>query len=115
MSNSIWKTGDPTYSPDRYGDYYVQEYHREDGSKFYVVGDCCELNDRWAYLTDIIAQADKAERLQNQNSVLLNYLMDFMHREKEYVAQYKTAKSVSTINGYHQRIKDHLHEIGIDD
>lgn len=99
--------------------------------------------DRWAHLTDLTAVADRAEkleeenqamrdefelwqyhhqvaldraeRLQIQNSVLLNYLMDFMHREKEYVTQYKTAKSVSTINGYHKRIKDHLHEIGIDD
>lgn len=76
MSNSIWKTGDPTYSPDRYGDYYVQEYHREDGSKFYVVGDCCELNDRWAYLTDIIAQADKAERLQKAVDYALQVLDD---------------------------------------
>lgn len=74
MSNSIWKTGDPTYSPDRYGDYYVQEYHREDGSKFYVVGDCCELNDRWAYLTDIIAQANKAERLQKAMDYALQVL-----------------------------------------
>lgn len=76
MTNSIWKTGDPTYSPDRYGDYYVQEYHREDGSKFYVVGDCCELNDRWAYLTDIIAQADKAERLQKAVDYALQVLDD---------------------------------------
>ena len=76
MTNSIWKTGDPTYSPDRYGDYYVQEYHREDDSKFYVVGDCCELNDRWAYLTDIIAQADKAERLQKAVDYALQVLDD---------------------------------------
>ena len=64
MSNSIWKTGDPTYNPDRSGDDIIMEYHRKDGSKFYVVGSCGETNDRWAYLTDIIAQADKAERLE---------------------------------------------------
>lgn len=64
MSNSIWKTGDPTYNPDRSGDDIIMEYHRKDGSKFYVVGSCGETNDRWAYLKDIIAQADKAERLQ---------------------------------------------------
>lgn len=63
MSNSIWKTGNPTYNSDRSGDDIIMEYHRADGSKFYVVGDCSEPNDRWAYLTDIIAQADKAERL----------------------------------------------------
>lgn len=64
MSNSIWKTGDPTYNPDRSGDDIIMEYHRKDGSKFYVVGSCGETNDRWAYLKDIIAQANKAERLQ---------------------------------------------------
>lgn len=62
MSNSIWKTGDPTYNPDRSGYDIIMEYHHKDGSKFYVVGSCGETNDRWAYLTDIIAQANKAER-----------------------------------------------------
>lgn len=112
MSNSIWKI--PDIKPDGEDTYIAIT---TDGliCDFVSPKMCDNSVDRWAYLTDIIAQADKAERLQNQNSVLLNYLMDFMHREKEYVAQYKTAKSVSTINGYHQRIKDHLHEIGIDD
>ena len=64
MSNSIWKTGDPKYEHDRCFDDIILEYHRKDGSKFYIVGHCSEPNDRWAYLSDIIAQADKAERLQ---------------------------------------------------
>lgn len=74
MSNSIWKTGDPTYNSDRSGDDIIMEYHRADGSKFYIVGDCSELNDRWAYLTDIIAQADKAERLQKAVDYALQVL-----------------------------------------
>ena len=77
MSNSIWKTGYPKYEHDRSWDDIIQEYHREDGSKFYVVGDCSEPNDRWAYLTDIIAQADKAERLleiaERQNDILQDH------------------------------------------
>lgn len=69
MSNSIWKTGSPKgiHEEDRLGDYYVAEFHREDGSSFYEAGgtcDICGIPDRWTFLTDLIAQADKAERLQ---------------------------------------------------
>jgi hypothetical protein len=69
MSNSIWKTGSPKgiYEEDRLGDCYVAEFHREDGSSFYEAGgtcDICGIPNRWTFLTDLIAQADKAERLQ---------------------------------------------------
>ena len=65
MSNSIWKTGYPTYRNDNIDEIIVREYKRwaADGV-FYLVDDCTELPNRWAYLLDIIAQADKAERLQ---------------------------------------------------
>lgn len=65
MSNSIWKTGDPTYRNDNFDEIIVREYKRwaADGV-FYLVDYCTELPNRWAYLLDIIAQADKAERLQ---------------------------------------------------
>ena len=72
MSNSIWKTGDPKYEHDRCFDDIILEYHRKDGSKFYIVGHCSEPNDRWAYLSDIIAQADKAERLQEAVDLIAN-------------------------------------------
>lgn len=66
MSNSIWKTGDPTYRNDNFDEIIVREYKRwaADGVFYLVDNYCSELPNRWAYLLDIIAQADKAERLQ---------------------------------------------------
>lgn len=55
------------------------------------------------------------DKLQAQNSALVNYLMDFMHRELEYVEKYKGLKSKSTIKRYHHKIKKHLESLGIDD
>ena len=77
MSNSIWKTGSPKgiYEEDRLGDYYVAEFHREDGSSFYEAGgtcDICGIPDRWTFLTNLIAQADKAERLQKAVDLIAN-------------------------------------------
>lgn len=64
MSNSIWKT--PDQKPERNEDILV-EYTSTNGQSYYIVDSL--LNEllqpkRWAYLSDIIAQADKAERLQ---------------------------------------------------
>lgn len=66
MSNSIWKK--PDQKPERNEDILV-EYTSTNGLSYYIVDSY--LNEllhpkRWAYLTDIIAQADKAERLQKQ-------------------------------------------------
>lgn len=77
MSDSIWKTGSPKgiYEEDRLGDYYVAEFHREDGSSFYEAGgtcDICGIPDRWTFLTNLIAQADKAERLQKAVDLIAN-------------------------------------------
>lgn len=71
MSNSIWKTGDPTYRNDNFDEIIVREYKRwaTDGV-FYLVDYCTELPNRWAYLLDIIAQADKAERLEEENEAM---------------------------------------------
>lgn len=74
MSNSIWKT--PDQKPERNEDILV-EYTSTNGQPYYIVDSY--LNKllrpkRWAYLEDIIAQADKAERLQKiaerQNEIL---------------------------------------------
>lgn len=75
MSNSIWKTGDPTYRNNNFDEIIVREYKRwaADGV-FYLVDDCTELPNRWAYLLDIIAQVDKAERLQEAVDLALNWL-----------------------------------------
>ena len=71
MSNSIWKTGDPKYRNDNFDEIIVREYKRwtADGV-FYLVDYCTELPNRWAYLLDIIAQADKAERLEKENEAM---------------------------------------------
>ncbi len=64
MSNSIWKM--PDQKPERNEDILV-EYTSTNGQSYYIVDSL--LNKllqpkRWAYLSDIIAQADKAKRLQ---------------------------------------------------
>lgn len=75
MSNSIWKTGDPVYRDNRFDEIIVREYKRWAGDGvFYLVDDCSELPNRWAYLLDIIAQADKAERLQKGLNAIFNIM-----------------------------------------
>ena len=64
MSNLIWKM--PDQKPERNEDILV-EYTSTNGQSYYIVDSL--LNKllqpkRWAYLSDIVAQADKAERLQ---------------------------------------------------
>ena len=73
MSNSIWKT--PDQKPERNEDILV-EYTSTNGQSYYIVDSY--LNEllhlkRWAYLSDIIAQADKAKRLQKAvNTALIS-------------------------------------------
>ena len=76
MSNSIWKT--PDQKPERNEDILV-EYTSTNSQPYYIVDSY--LNKllrpkRWAYLTDIIAQADKAERLQEAVEVAKMSLED---------------------------------------
>lgn len=90
MSNSIWKTPDDyNYGEDyevkdeaivvdignkhyrAYRDFYDMPHHCDDP-------DCCFANTecwkRWAKVTDLIAQADKAERLQKAVDLALNVM-----------------------------------------
>ena len=72
MTNSIWKT--PDQKPERNEDILV-EYTSTNSQPYYIVDSY--LNKllrpkRWAYLTDIIAQADKAERLQKAVDLIAN-------------------------------------------
>lgn len=55
------------------------------------------------------------DKLQAQNSALVNYLMDFMHREQEYAEKYMKGKSKATIKAYHNKVKKHLDSLGIND
>ena len=89
MSNSIWKTGSlkGIHEEDRLGDYYVAEFHREDGSSFYEAGgtcDICGIPDRWTFLTDLIAQADKAERLQKAADLAIERFDDIRRLNDTY-------------------------------
>ena len=79
MSNSIWKK--PDQKPERNEDILV-EYTSTNGLSYYIVDSY--LNEllhpkRWAYLTDIIAQADKAKRLQKAVDDSREKLAAFMH------------------------------------
>ena len=75
MSNSIWKK--PDQKPERNEDILV-EYTSTNGQSYYIVDSL--LNKllqpkRWAYLSDIIAQADKAERLQKAVDLAQEHLL----------------------------------------
>lgn len=89
MSNSIWKKPyDYNYGEDEakedaiivdignehyrvYQDFYDMPHHCDDP-------DCCfadtECWKRWAKVTDLVAQADKAEQLQKAVDLALNWL-----------------------------------------
>ena len=74
MSNSIWHK--PDQKPERNEDILV-EYTSTNGQSYYIVDSL--LNEllqpkRWAYLSDIIDQADKAERLQKAVDKALHVL-----------------------------------------
>ncbi len=69
MSNSIWKT--PDQKPEENKLIFAQHDRQRDGNIDYFIWDLHEFRDsirkdsiRWCYLDDLIAQADKAERLQ---------------------------------------------------
>ena len=101
MSNSIWKTGSPKgiHEEDRLGDYYVAEFHREDGSSFYEAGGTCDIcgtPDRWTFLTDLIAQADKAERLQKAVDLALERFDDIRRLYDTYYDKYSVIATETT-------------------
>lgn len=72
MSNSIWKT--PDIKPEENKLIFAQHDHRRDGNIDYFIWDIHEFIDairkgsiRWCYLDELLAQADKAERLEKEN------------------------------------------------
>ena len=71
MSNSIWHTADET--PKDFCDVVLANFTT--GSYCVFLSPFHNVSfdyDRWAYLTDIIAQADKAERLQEAVDLIAN-------------------------------------------
>ncbi len=69
MSNSIWKT--PDVKPDRNKPIIIQ---CSNGAIMSSPGGLWGHNvrdgDRWAYLHEVVAQADKAERLEKENEAM---------------------------------------------
>ena len=103
MSNSIWKT--PDQKPERNEDILV-EYTSTNGQSYYIVDSL--LNKllqpkRWAYLSDIIAQADKAKRLQKAVDSALEELQRVA--EDEDIDWLRAESARTTIDEIKQLIK----------
>lgn len=99
MSNSIWKTSDQ--KPDGEDTYIAIT---TDGliCDFVSPKMCDNSVDKWAYLTDLIAQADKAERLQKAVNTALISLGTAAALDGKCVKKYTDAK----IDLIKQLIKD---------
>ena len=99
MSNSIWHKRDET--PKDFCDVVLANF---------ATGSCCVFlspfhnisfdYDRWAYLIDIIAQADKAERLQKAVDLAINVLKKIDWCAQDY------AKAQESLNEIKQLIKE---------
>ena len=99
MSNSIWHKRDE--KPKDFCDVVLANF---------ITGSCCVFlspfhnvsfdYDRWAYLTDIIAQADKAERLQKAVDVSVDTLKGIDWCAQDY------AKAQEALNEIEQLIKE---------
>lgn len=83
MSNSIWKMPDQRPENDNdivfvFDDLPITGYYEEVRDTYveHATGENYYKNEleRWAYVTDIIAQADKAERLQKAVDYALQVL-----------------------------------------
>ena len=89
MSNSIWHKYDIKDMPSltreilaRNGSHHnVCIINREDWEQGF-----CEWIDRWTYITDIIAQADKAERLQKAVDLAIRGL-EKVHRANSCITK----------------------------
>ena len=104
MSNSIWKK--PDQKPERNEDILV-EYTSTNGQSYYIVDSL--LNKllqpkRWAYLSDIITQADKAKRLQEAVDCALEELQRVA--EDEDIDWLRAESARTTIDEIEQLIKE---------
>ena len=99
MSNSIWHNRDET--PKDFCDVVLTNFAT--GSYCVFLSPFHDLSfdyDRWAYLTDIIAQADKAERLQKAVDLAINVLKKIDWCAQDY------AKAQEALNKIKQLIKE---------
>ena len=98
MSNSIWKT--PEENPDAnkgpacYKNLSLVENNR------YLQNGAVKPDREWGYVKEIIAQADKAERLQKAVDLAVNVLKEIDWCAQDY------AKAQEALNGIKQLIKD---------
>ena len=97
MSISIWHKRDET--PKDFCDVVLANF---------ATGSCCVFlspfhnvsfnYDRWAYLTDIIAQADKAERLEKENEAM---------RDEFELWHYNHKRALEELESARRALKDH--------
>ena len=80
----IWKT--PDQKPEENKLIFAQHDRRRDGNIDYFIWDIHEFIDairkdsiRWCYLDDLIAQADKAERLQKAVDFAVRQFTELMN------------------------------------
>lgn len=112
MSNSIWKM--PDKKPERNEDILV-EYTSTNGQSYYIVDSL--LNKllqpkRWAYLSDIIAQADKAERLRKAVDLALDMLLEISDGYDIMAADSETIKRLFyTIQDNAKNARDEIKQL----
>ena len=97
MSNSIWKM--PDQKPERNEDILV-EYTSTNGQPYYIVDSY--LNEllhpkRWAYLSDIIAQADKAKWLQKAVDLAVDTLKGIDWCAQDYAKAQEALKKITAL------------------
>ena len=110
MSNSIWKT--PDQKPEEYETILFESYEwgepelgHYQGGLFVPHNDefeSLESDDieKWCYITDLVAQADKAERLQKAVDLAINVLKKIDWCAQDY------AKAQESLNEIKQLIKE---------
>ena len=104
MSNSIWKTPD---QEQKYNEEVLIEYMGVSGRPFYEFDDFVRRLPnlkRWCYITDIVAQADKAERLQKAVDCALEELQRVA--EDEDIDWLRAESARTTIDEIKQQIKE---------
>ena len=83
MSNSIWKTPDQERET---GKQILEHWKNTDNEDCYAAWLVAHSFDkqtiRWCYIDDLIAQADKAERLQKAVDYLSGHLRDVLQLDE---------------------------------
>lgn len=116
MSNSIWKT--PDQKPDVFKPHTIMviyEAHDEPELMFsteYATLTANRYINRWCYLDELFAQANKAERLQKRLDVIFNIIDKSRCQDVFAISNndawdvWGTAKGLKTDNEIKQLIKE---------